>query len=149
MRVYLDNNYPKNLAEALQLIHGLQYPRKFEIIRTQQFDESDITNSVVFLFDRSKKGLDIVTEKHYESGYKIFAFKSHSTDKIDLFELSLCILKLWPRILTTIVEETEPYVYTYNYNGKSLVKAKGREQDIATVGITQGNQEPAKTSNSS
>ncbi len=125
MRVYLDTNYPKNLAEALQLIHDLQYPKSVEIIRTQKFEESDISNSVVFLFDRSKKGLDVVTEKHYEAGYKVFAFKLSSTDRIKFFELSLSILRLWPRILYTIEQETEPFIFTYTYNGKSLTKAKG------------------------
>jgi hypothetical protein len=125
MRVYLDNNYPKNLAEALQLLHRLQVPQDFEIVRTQHFDETNIDNSVVFLFDRSKKGIDIVTEKHFEAGYKVIAFKISSTDTIDFFKLSLITLKLWPNILDLIGQVKEPFIFTYNYKGKSLTKVKG------------------------
>ena len=126
MRVYFDNNYPKNLAEALQLIHRLQTPPIFDILRTQKFDENDIPNSVVFLFDRSKQGIDIITKKHYESGYRVFAFKLSSTDRIDFFQLSLITMKLWPKILAKIGEETNPFIFTYNYNGRALTKVKYR-----------------------
>lgn len=120
MKLYLDTNYPKNLAEALQLIHKLETPQNFEIIRTQQLDENDPSNSVVFLFDRSKRGIDIVTEKHYQAGYKVIAFKLSSTDRIDFFQLSLTTLKLWPKILNKITETNTPFIFTYSYNGKSL-----------------------------
>ncbi len=129
--MYLDNNYPKNLAEALRLIHALQRPQEYEIVRTQDLKEADTDNSVLFLFDRSKKGLDIVTEKHFEAGYRVFAFKLNSTDKINFFDLSLSLLRLWPRILEAIVGETEPFVFTYNYNGKTLSKVKGKQENVA------------------
>ncbi len=125
LKVYLDNNYPKNLAEGLQLVHKLQHPIDYEIIRTQHYDKNDIDNSIVFLFDRSKKGLDIITEKHFEAGYKVFAFKLSSTDRIDLFQLSLITYKFWSKILETISLEVKPFVFTYNYKGKKLKKEKG------------------------
>lgn len=125
MRVYLDCNYPKNLAEALKLIHDLQNPSRLEIIRTQQLDEKNIENSSIFLFDKSKKGLDIITEKHFQAGYKVFAFKLYSTDRIDFFQLSIITLKLWPKILDLIGERKEPFVFTYNYGGRTLTKVKG------------------------
>jgi len=124
MKLYLDTNYPKNLAEALQLIHKLETPQNFEVIRTQQFDENDASNSVVFLFDRSKRGIDIITEKHYKAGYKVIAFKLSSTARIDFFQLSLTTLKLWPKILNKIAETNTPFIFTYSYNGKSLNKVK-------------------------
>lgn len=125
IQIYLDCNYPKNLENALQLIHKLQMPHGFNVIRTQQFDEKDISNKVVFLFDTSKKGIDVVTEKHYEAGFKVFAFKLNSTERIDFFQLSLSTIHLWPKILTAINEGAKPFVFTYNYNGKALKKAKG------------------------
>ncbi|MBS1586707.1 MAG: hypothetical protein JSS82_14320 [Bacteroidetes bacterium] len=131
MRVYLDTNYPKNLAEALRLIHALQLPQAIEIVRTQDIKEADAASSILFLFDQSKKGLDVVTEKHFEAGYRVFAFKLNSTDKINFFDLSLSLLRLWPRILDTITAETEPFVFTYNYNGKTLTKVKGRQENVA------------------
>jgi hypothetical protein len=125
IKVYLDNNYPKNLAEALQLVHRIQIPHQFNVVRTQSFEEVEAVRQIVFLFDRSKKGIDIVTEKHYELGYRVFAFKLSSTDQIDLFQLSLVTLKLWPKILSTIYETPDPFVVTYNYQGKNLTKVKG------------------------
>jgi hypothetical protein len=124
-RVYLDSNYPKNLVEALKLIHGLQSIQKYDIARTQEFDDSTALNTVVFLFDRSKKDIEIVTEKHFDAGYKVFAFKSNSTEKIDLFQLSLAILNLWPKMLNVIDSESKPFVFTYKYDGKKLSKARG------------------------
>ena len=120
MVVYLDNNYPKNLAEALRLLHELQQPQDFEIIRTQDIENVDVKNSVIFLFDKSKKGLDIITDKHFEAGFKVFAFKLNSTDAINFFQLTLMTLRLWPKVLYTINEENNPFVYTFNYNGNVL-----------------------------
>jgi len=124
MIVYLDTNYPKNLVEALRLLHDLQEPREYEIIRTQDIRKADIQNSVIFLFDRSKKGIEIVTDKHFESGYRVFAFKTNSTNGINLFRLTLMTLRLWPKVLDTINEEKNPFVYTFTYNGHRLTKVK-------------------------
>jgi len=131
MRVYLDTNYPKNLAEALRLIHAMQLSSTVEIIRTQDIKEVETSNSVLFLFDRSKKGLDIVTEKHFEAGYRVFAFKLNSTEKINFFDLSLSLLRLWPKILEEINADTQPFVFTYNYNGKTLSKVKTTQESVA------------------
>lgn len=124
MVVYLDNNYPKNLAEALKLLHELQQPQDYKIIRTQNIENVDVKNSVLFLFDKSKKGLDIVTDKHFEAGFKVFAFKLNSTDAINFFQLTLMTLRLWPKVLYTLNEENKPFVYTFNYNGQRLTKVK-------------------------
>jgi hypothetical protein len=122
MKVYLDTNYPKNLAEALQLIHNLQEPKEVDVIRSQQLDENNESDSVVFLFDRSKRGLDITTEKHFEAGYKVFAFRLSSTEKINLYRLCLVTLKLWPKFLETIASINKPFITVYNYNGNAKIK---------------------------
>lgn len=124
MVVYLDPNYPKNLEEALRLLHKLQDPQEYEIVRTQDIKKADTQNSVIFLFDRGKKGIEIVTDKHFESGYRVFAFKSNSTKKIDLFQLALMTLRLWPKVLDAINEEKNPFVYTFTYTGHRLTKVK-------------------------
>lgn len=124
MVVYLDNNYPKNLAEALRLLHELQQPQDFKIIRTQDIENVDVKDSVLFIFDKSKKGLDIVTDKHFEAGFKVFAFKSRSTNAINFFRFSIMTLHLWPKVLNAINEENNPFVYTFNYNGLHLKKVK-------------------------
>jgi hypothetical protein len=118
--VFIDNNYPKNLITALQLIHQIQIPMEFNIQRTQQFDEME--HPVVFLFDKGKKGLDIVTEKHFESGFRIFAFKFYAAKKLYIFQLSPNISSFWPAMLNIIKQETSPFVFTYGYSRKSLKK---------------------------
>lgn len=124
MEVYFDTNYPKNLAEALRLLHALDDSKDFNITRTQNIENINKENSVIFLFDNSKRGLDIITDKHFEDGYKIFAFKLSSTDGINFFQLTLITLQIWPKILNRISEETKPFVYTFNYNGKILKKVR-------------------------
>jgi hypothetical protein len=123
IRVYLDTQYPKNLADGLSLLHQMQYPKEFEIIRTNNFEDAD-TNSVVFLFDRTKKGIDLITEKHYEEGYKVFAFKSRLVPKVDIFQLSLSVLSLWPKIVDTITSDNNPFIFTYKYSNSTLKRIK-------------------------
>lgn len=124
MDIYFDLNYPKNLAEALKLVHNLDESQKLSIQRTQMIENINKSNSIVFLIDSSKKGLDITIDKHFEDGYKVFAFKLNSAEELNLFKLTLMTLKLWPKILSTVKEETTPFVYTFNYNGKCLTKAR-------------------------
>lgn len=124
MELYFDLNYPKNLAEALKLVHTLDESQNISIQRTQQIDNIDKENSIVFLIDSAKRGLDIAIDKHFEDGYKVFAFKLKSANSIDFFRLTLMTLSLWPKILQTVSEETNPFVYTFNYNGKYLTKAR-------------------------
>src|ERR1700724_2639983 len=102
VKVYLDTQYPKNLAEALELLHQMQYPKEYEIIRTSNFEDAYTENSVFFLFDRTKKGIDIITEKHFDLGYRIFAFKKNLVTKLDVFQLSLSVLNLWPKVMDKI-----------------------------------------------
>jgi hypothetical protein len=124
IKVYLDTQYPKNLAEALELLHQMQYPKQYEIVRTANFEDAIIENSVLFLFDRTKKGIDIITEKHFNDGYKIFAFKNNLVPKFDIFQLSVSVLNLWPRIMDAINSENDPFVFTYKYYGSKLKKEK-------------------------
>lgn len=124
VKVYLDTQYPKNLAESLLLLHQLQYPKEYEIIRTSQIEEENEKNAVIFLFDRTKKGIDIITEKHYDAGFKVFAFKLNLVNGLDLFQLSLSTLHLWPKIIEAISEEKGPFIFTYKYLGSPLKKVK-------------------------
>lgn len=124
MELYFDLNYPKNLAEALKLLHSLDDSQNISIQRTQQIDNIDKENSIIFLVDSAKRGIDIAIDKHFEDGYRVFAFKLNSANSINLFQLTLMTLKLWPKILNTLNKETNPFIYTFNYNGKQLTKVK-------------------------
>jgi len=123
IKVYLDTQYPKNLAVALDQLHQMQHPKEFEIIRSSNFEEAD-SQSVVFLFDRTKQGIDLITEKHFEEGYRVFAFKSRLVPKVDVFQLSLSVLALWPKIMHTIKSENDPFVFIYKYSTNTLKKIK-------------------------
>ncbi|MFA6402887.1 MAG: hypothetical protein WCX31_14900 [Salinivirgaceae bacterium] len=124
MEIYFDLNYPKNLSEALKLMHDLDESKSFRIERTQLIDNIDKENSIVFLVDSAVKGIDITIDKHFEDGYRVIAFKLNSKDSIDLFRLTLMTLSLWPKILQTISEETNPFIYTFNTKGKKLNKVR-------------------------
>jgi len=124
MEIYFDTNYPKDLAEVLNLLHKLDNSQNLSIQRTQHIENIDKINSVVFLVDFAKKGIDITTDKHFEDGYKVFAFKLKSTESIDFFQLTLMTLQLWPKILQKVGNETMPFIYTFNYNGKGLNKVR-------------------------
>jgi uncharacterized protein YbcI len=124
MEIYFDLNYPKNLAQALTLLHDLNQAQDFRIIRTQNIENINKEHSVIFLFDNGKKGLDISTDKHFEDGYKVFAFKLTSAESINFFQLMLMTLKLWSTILNTIQKENQPFVYTFTYQGRSLTKVR-------------------------
>jgi hypothetical protein len=124
MKIYLDNNFPKRLAEAIGLIQSLQIPQEYEILRTQDIDKSETEDVVLLLFDNKKKGLDIVTEKHFESGYKVIAFKKGLAEKLNLYDLALTTIRLWPKMLQVIKGENDPFIFTYSCNSKSLQKVK-------------------------
>lgn len=124
MNVLFDKNYPKYLVDALQLIHKLDTQHLYRICYWEKKNEKSKDNPIVFILDRGKKGLDITTMKHYEAGYRVFAFKLNSTQKIDLFNFSLTVLNLWPKVLEAVKVEESPFIYTYKYGGRKLRKVK-------------------------
>lgn len=65
------------------------------------------------------------TEEYFQKGYKVFAFKKKSKERIDLFEFSFTVLDLWHKILAAINGESTPFIYTYKYKEKRLKKVKG------------------------
>lgn len=125
MYIYLDRNYPKNLAGALKLLHTINPTDKYDVIYgDKSLSELDANQTVIFLFDRAKKGIEATTELHYESGYRVFAFMTRTADRINLFALSLQVLSLWKKILDVIEAEKGPYVYTYGYKRRDLREEK-------------------------
>lgn len=123
MNIYLDRNYPKNLVKALDYLHGISPSDEIEIIYGNgRLSDLDTENTVVFLFDSAKKGLERTTELHYEDGYRVFAFMTRTADNYDFFELSLQILTLWKKILGHIKEEREAFIYTYGCSSTRLYK---------------------------
>lgn len=122
MQILFQPGHPKYLIEALQLIHKLNKKDAYKIaLFEKQLNEIKFKNPVVFLFDSGKKKPEITTIKYFEDGYKVFAFK-YSKEPMNMFDFSLTILNLWPKVLEVIKVENKPFVYTYKCGGKRLKK---------------------------
>lgn len=124
MEICLEKNYPKHLVSALELIHKLDASHAVNIIHDKDLTEKDAPKTIVFLFDRSKRSLDITTEKYFEMGFRIFAFKIATADKLNLFELSLTVLTLWKKVIQIIRNENTPFIYTFGYARARLNRVK-------------------------
>lgn len=125
MQIHIDQNYPRNLAEALKILHAMQGTEKVEILWNSDLSKVDSKNSIIFLFDTGRKSLDIATEIHFRAGYRVVAFRRHSTKNFDFFNLSLTVLRLWPQFIEEVIEEKQPYVFAYRYRSKKMKKVRG------------------------
>lgn len=120
MNILFDNNYPKAVVEALKLIHSIGKGTTFTVTTWTKGEEAE--KPIVFIMDRSKTGIDVTTTKHFEAGYQVFAFKLNPGKKLDMFDLALTVLNLWPKVLETVSTDENPFVYTYRYGGRKLRK---------------------------
>lgn len=125
MQICLEQNYPKNLVLALQSIHKIDISNSgVQILWNKPLTEEDSKSTIVFLFDKGKRNLDFTTQEYFAKGFRVFAFKMATADKINPFDLSLTVLSLWRKVLSVIQEEQSPFVYTYGYKGFKLSKIK-------------------------
>jgi|SRR6185436_2960234 len=124
MKVCLDNNHPKNLVQCLQLLHDQQHPKKYSFYRQSDFKEFDTKNSIFFVFNQSKKDIDITIDKHFQAGYKVFAFRMKSKTNLDTFTFCLFLLGLWPKVIELIEQNRSPFVFTYGIYQKKLRKVR-------------------------
>jgi hypothetical protein len=116
----MDNNHPHNLVECLKLLHEEDKQRNFSFHRNSNFSQFDRREAVFFLFNLSKKDIDISIDKHFEAGYRVFAFRAKPGTKVDYFNFSLSILGLWPKFLDTIETHQQPFVFTYGIYQRKL-----------------------------
>ena len=125
MQILFDKNHPKCLLEALSLVHKTDYSKSHNVsFYDKKVKESLFKDQVLFLFDYSKKGLEVTNEKYFESGYKIFLFKTNKKEPLNPFKLTLTIIGLWPQVLEIVKENTSPFIYKFKYCGKKLLKVK-------------------------
>jgi hypothetical protein len=125
MEILFEKTYPKNLVDALMLVHQTDAAKSFSLFYyDKSVDDSKLFAPVVLLFDYNKRGLSATTENLYQLGFRIFAMKTRPEEKLDFYKLSLTILGLWPKILETINEKKSPFVFTYKYCGSRLVRVK-------------------------
>lgn len=121
MIILFDTSFPKGLLNGLKEVHQIDEAKRFVIKHYDNtVDSKVIINPIVFLFDYSGKGLDVTTEGYYEAGYRVFVLKTKRRFKMDMYELALTIIQIWPEVLKLIDETTTPFVYGYKYQGKKV-----------------------------
>ena len=126
MQICLEKIFPKNLVEALKKLHEIPAPNRdtFNIYWDKHLGSKDIAKTIVFLVDRKSKGVNNITESYFKEGYRVFILKTAPSEKIDVFELSMTVLRIWPDILDIIAAESQPFIYSYKYRGKKLKAVK-------------------------
>ena len=118
MIIYLDENYPLELAEILNKLHSLSIEKDFEIVYRQDFGELKQKKPCVFLFDQSLRGLDLTTLQYFNEGLQVFVFKLHPKSKNDPFKFCLAILSLWPKFLSYLQNKQSPFVCSFTASGR-------------------------------
>jgi hypothetical protein len=125
MQICLEQNYPKNLVLALELVHKVDISTKdIKVFWDKKLTEQDSASTIVFLFDRGKRNIEFTTTQYFEKGFRVFAFKMTTADSLNPFELSLTVLGLWRKVINIIYENKDPFVYTYGYKQMKLNKVK-------------------------
>ena len=122
LKIYIDINYPRRLVDALIKIHSLQKNKQFELVRGSHYNKNspELKDAIYLLIDYKKRGEDITTQKHFEDGCRVIACKAGSDEKLDMFEFSMTVFRVWPYILEKATEEYNPFLYTFKYKGKRL-----------------------------
>jgi hypothetical protein len=123
MKIYIDTQYPPGLFNALKEIHKMQYPAEYELMTGTWLSTNTASDTVVFLVDTNKYGLNPLTLNHYAEGYRVFAFKKPLGEKINLFHWSLLLLTQWKKVLDVVESEKAPFIFTYSLNSRSIKRA--------------------------
>lgn len=123
MNFLFEKSHPKDLVDALRKVHELDVNRGVTLsFYDKTVNDQQLIKPVLFLFDYKKKGLDVTTEKYFQSGYGIIALKTDHEEKLNFFELSITLLGLWPKILKVASECNHPFVFTYRFKGQKLIE---------------------------
>lgn len=125
MVLYFDSDFPSTLINTLRKLHKLPGSnRTINIVhRESNLEDFDKNSTVVFLMDSNTRGVSIPTKKHFESGYKVFAFRDTEED-VTIFKLSLTILSFWKKILVELQNSSEPFLKTFGYKSRGLTPVK-------------------------
>ncbi|MBI9067369.1 MAG: hypothetical protein JEZ09_08765 [Salinivirgaceae bacterium] len=126
LKIYIDVNYPKRLVDILIQIHNLQKEKQYELVSGSNYeiDSPELKNAIFLLVDNRNRGVEITTLKHYEDGCRVIACKTGGNDKLDRFEFSMTVLRVWPYIVEKTKEENAPFLYTFRYGGRKLTRVK-------------------------
>lgn len=124
MKILFHKDYPKDLVDAVSLIFALDAEGHHTVKRYDaSINDNDFKGAVMFIVDRSRKGLDNTTRDLYMDGFRIFAYKRKKTkDKINFYDFAMTFLTLLPKMITIIKRENSSFVYTFSYKGNRLNK---------------------------
>jgi len=121
MIFYFDTSYPHKLVECVRLLHQNSGAPQIEVVHDNQLKLiQNVEDSVMFIFDHSKRGVSLVTKQHAEKGCKVIAFKKKKDEPFSFFSFSLTILSAWQKILDEIEKSDGPFLYTI-YNGSQML----------------------------
>ena len=120
MDILFDRHHPKNLIEAIRLVQNLDTS---DIHNLSFYDsaikDEDLKNPILLRVDKNKRGIEPVTEILYENGFRVILLKFPAEQDLDIFDLSLTVISLWPKILSLLKEKQHPFIYKCNgYLGK-------------------------------
>lgn len=120
MRLYVDNQYSPAFIKLVAALHALDFTHKYDIVTGQWQDEFTPSDTVVFLWDTSKKGLSQQIVRHYQDGYKVFTYKKPFGKPMNLFRISLVMLSQWRKMLETIEKENGAFLFIISDSKKNL-----------------------------
>ena len=112
MKLYVDNQYSSAFIKLITALHSMEFNGKYDIVSGQWRDEFTPSDTVVFLWDTTKKGLSQQIVKHYQDGYKVFTYKKPFGQPLNLFKVSLVMLSQWKKMLETIEAESGAFLFT-------------------------------------
>lgn len=125
MVILFDTSFPKGLLNGLKEVHQIDEKKDFIIQHYDHtVDTKMIINPIVFLFDYSGKGIDVTTEGYFKAGYRVFVMKTKRRVKLDMYELALTVIKIWPEVLRKIEGCEKPFVYGYKYQSRKIKQLK-------------------------
>lgn len=122
MKLYIDNQYTPGFIKLITLLHSIQFNSSYEIVSGKWSDDFKPSNTVVFLWDISKKGLSQQIINHYADGYKVFTYKKPSETPLDIFKVSVLLLSQWKKILEKIEKEEGAFLFTISDANRVLKK---------------------------
>lgn len=126
MQFLFQPGFSQSLLDAIGLVLNLDENDTHSVERYHaQLNEGALSEPIVFLFDESKKGVNITTRKYAEElGFRVFAYKIKPKERRDLFESALTILSLFPKALELIEDKPKPFLYTFRYKAKKFSEVK-------------------------
>lgn len=122
MKLYVDNQYSPGFIRLLTSLHNLEFDKRYEIVSGKWNESFTPSDTVVFLWDTSIRGLSQQTVKHYKDGFKVFTYKKPFGQPLNLFRMSLIMLSQWKKMLEAIEAEQGAFLFTITDSKKILKK---------------------------